>query len=34
MTKGDRTWYAQIQDAGPGQYNDAEHVFGTDNERA
>ena len=34
ITKGDRTCYAQIQDAGPGQYNDAEHVFGTDNERA
>ena len=33
-TKGDRTCYAQIQDAGPGQYNDAEDVFGTDNERA
>jgi len=33
ITKGDRTCYAQIQDAGPGQYNDAGYVFGTDNER-
>ncbi len=33
ITKGDKTCYAQIQDAGPGQYNDAEYVFGTDDQR-
>jgi hypothetical protein len=30
---GDRTCFGQIQDAGPGEYNDAEYVFGTDDAR-
>lgn len=33
LRKGDRTCYAQIQDAGPGQYDDAEYVFGADDRR-
>lgn len=33
ITKGGQTCYAQIQDAGPGQYNDAEYVFGADDRR-
>jgi hypothetical protein len=33
ITKGGQTCYAQIQDAGPGQYNDAEYVFGGDDRR-
>jgi hypothetical protein len=31
LTKGDRTCYGQIQDAGPGRYNDQAYVFGTSN---
>lgn len=33
IQKGERTCYGQIQDAGPGQYNDAEYVFGADDRR-
>lgn len=33
LRKGDRTCYGQIQDAGPGEYNDAEYVFGHDDAR-
>ncbi len=33
ISKGARTCYGQIQDAGPGQYNDAEYVFGSDDQR-
>ena len=33
ITKGARTCYGQIQDAGPGKYNDATYVFGTTNAR-
>lgn len=33
LVKGDAVCYGQIQDAGPGQYNDAEYVFGTDDAR-
>ena len=33
ITKGGRTCYGQIEDAGPGQYNDAEYVFGSDDRR-
>ena len=33
ITKGSQTCYAQIEDAGPGEYDDAEYVFGTDNQR-
>ena len=33
IIKGHRVCYAQIEDAGPGQYNDAEYVFGTNDER-
>ena len=29
ITKGAHTCYGQIEDAGPGQYNDADYVFGT-----
>ena len=28
-----KTCYGQIQDAGPGQYNDADYVFGTNDRR-
>jgi hypothetical protein len=33
ITKGTQTCYAQIEDAGPGEYNDAQYVFGAANER-
>ncbi|KAB1662559.1 hypothetical protein F8O01_01030 [Pseudoclavibacter chungangensis] len=33
MRKGDATCYGQIQDAGPGEYDDAEYVFGEDDAR-
>ena len=33
ITKGDQTCYGQIQDAGPGQYNDADYVFGSADQR-
>ena len=33
ITKDGKTCYGQIQDAGPGQYNDAEYVFGSDDPR-
>lgn len=33
IKKGDRICYGQIQDAGPGQYNDAQYVFGDDDAR-
>ncbi len=33
ITKDGRTCYGQIQDAGPGQYDDAEYVFGADDRR-
>ncbi|WP_233279370.1 hypothetical protein [Microterricola pindariensis] len=33
LIKGDRVCYGQIADAGPGQYNDAEYVFGSDDAR-
>lgn len=33
LRKGDRTCYGQIEDAGPGQYDDAEYVFGRDDRR-
>lgn len=33
LRKGDRTCYGQIQDAGPGEYNDAAYVFGADDRR-
>ena len=29
LTKADRVCYGQIEDAGPGQYDDASYVFGT-----
>jgi hypothetical protein len=33
MEKNGSTCYGQIQDAGPGQYNDSDYVFGTNDER-
>jgi hypothetical protein len=33
VIKDGQTCYGQIQDAGPGQYDDAEYVFGTDDRR-
>ena len=33
ITNGDRTCYGQIEDAGPGQYNDADYVFGATDQR-
>jgi hypothetical protein len=33
MEKGGHVCYGQIQDAGPGEYNDAAYVFGADNRR-
>jgi hypothetical protein len=33
VQKGSRVCYGQIQDAGPGEYDDAEYVFGTDDAR-
>jgi len=33
ISNGPRTCYGQIQDAGPGQYNDADYVFGPDDQR-
>jgi len=33
ISNGPRTCYGQIQDAGPGQYNDADYVFGSDDQR-
>jgi hypothetical protein len=33
ISKGDRVCFGQIADAGPGQYNDAEYVFGADDAR-
>jgi len=33
ISKGGKTCYGQIQDAGPGQYNDATYVFGTTDAR-
>lgn len=33
ISNGARTCYGQIEDAGPGQYNDADYVFGSDDQR-
>ncbi|MQA07577.1 MAG: hypothetical protein GEU98_03315 [Pseudonocardiaceae bacterium] len=33
ITRDGRTCYGQIQDAGPGEYRDAEYVFGSDDVR-
>ncbi len=33
IANGDRTCYGQIEDAGPGQYNDADYVFGATDQR-
>jgi hypothetical protein len=33
IRKGSAVCYGQIQDAGPGEYDDAEYVFGTHDER-
>jgi hypothetical protein len=33
ITKDGQTCYGQIQDAGPGEYDDAEYVFGADDRR-
>ncbi len=33
IRKGDRVCYGQIEDAGPGQYADADYVFGTRDQR-
>jgi hypothetical protein len=33
IRKGDRICYGQIQDAGPGEYDDAAYVFGADDAR-
>ena len=33
ISNGDRTCYGQIEDAGPGQYNDADYVFGSNDQR-
>jgi len=33
IRKVDRVCYGQIQDAGPGEYDDAEYVFGSDDRR-
>ncbi|AMB59103.1 hypothetical protein [Microterricola viridarii] len=33
LIKGDRVCYGQIADAGPGQYNDADYVFGSQDAR-
>jgi hypothetical protein len=33
LRKGDRRCYGQIEDAGPGQYNDADYVFGLSDAR-
>lgn len=33
LTKDGRTCYGQIQDAGPGEYNDARYVFGAADQR-
>lgn len=33
IKKGDRVCYGQIQDAGPGQYNDSAYVFGSNDPR-
>lgn len=33
ISMGGRTCYGQIQDAGPAQYNDAEYVFGANDQR-
>jgi hypothetical protein len=33
ISKNGQTCYGQIEDAGPGQYNDAEYVFGTEDQR-
>ncbi len=33
IAHGDRVCFGQIQDAGPGEYDDAEYVFGTDDAR-
>jgi hypothetical protein len=33
LQKGGKTCFGQIEDAGPGQYNDANYVFGSNNAR-
>ena len=33
LSRGTQTCYGQIEDAGPGQYNDAEYVFGSSDAR-
>jgi hypothetical protein len=33
VRKGGRVCFGQVQDAGPGEYDDAEYVFGTDDAR-
>jgi hypothetical protein len=33
LTRGGRTCYGQIEDAGPGQYDDYPYVFGSDDRR-
>jgi len=33
ITRGDRTCYGQVEDAGPGKYNDQAYVFGSTNAR-
>lgn len=33
ISRGDRVCYGQVADAGPGQYNDAAYVFGSDDAR-
>lgn len=33
ISKDGRTCYGQIQDAGPGEYNDADYVFGSNDQR-
>lgn len=33
IKKGDRVCYGQIEDAGPGEYNDSTYVFGTNDAR-
>lgn len=33
LRRGDRVCFGQVEDAGPGEYHDAEYVFGTDDAR-
>lgn len=33
LRKGDRVCFGQVEDAGPGEYHDAEYVFGSDDVR-